>query len=463
MPGRYDDMKLIENILTPQIKSKNVSYKETISAYSTETALSDRNLVKITNDKVEIFGTTEVEIRQGINYIEQLKTVFDGKLPVCEFEFYSPAYQYRGFMIDVCRHFMSVKELKRIIKMMGLCGYNFFHWHLTEDQAWRFEVEGYDKLKEISCKRVSKEYFKYDMVHEGIYSDDDLREIVDFCADLGITVIPEIEIPGHATALLAAYPEFGCTGNKVEVETRWGIFDDVMNPASEELWTFLEKAFSKLASIFPGPYFHIGGDECPYVQWEQSEEIQNFMKQEGIQTESELQGWCTTKASRIVASLGKRALGWDEVVDAPSIDPSVVVMSWRGFEGAEKATERGHNVILCPQQGCYLDKGITTDDFEPSQWGVYYVKDVLNVDIGMRELPEEQRKLILGAQCNVWCEQMHNGREVEYMMFPKVFAYADNLWLGDKKNWDDTKKRKDAVALLCYKMDILCSPARWEE
>lgn len=456
-------MKYIDTLLTPQIKTQNVSY-DGLVAYpkKVETRTGD-NLVSITKESILIQGKSQEEIRQGFNYLSQLEILFDGNLPVCKFEFYSPAFKYRGFMIDVCRHFMPVDEIKRIVNVMSLIGFNYFHWHLTDDQGWRFTVDGYPKLAKISSKRMNQEYYKANFIYEGLYSDSDLEEINKFCKDKGIVVIPEIEIPGHSTALLAAYPNFGCTGSPVEVETRWGVFDDVLNPASDEAWIFLDATIAKLAKIFDGPFFHIGGDECPHVQWENNEACKRLMQDFNLKDCNELQGWCTSKASALVAKYGKRAIGWDEVVDASNIETSVVVMSWRGLDGARKATSRGHNVILCPQQGCYLDKGYTKDDFEPKQWGVYTVKDTFEVDISMKELEPNRRALILGGQCNLWAEQMHNGREVEYMMFPRVFAFADSLWLGADKNWDRTKLRKKSISDLCYNLDLVCSPARWEE
>ena len=458
-------MKYIDTLLTPQIKTENVSYDGVIDADAKVEVNINRtcNTVSISEKGVVINAITSQEAQQGQNYLKQLEILFDGKLPVCEFEFYSPAFEYRGFMIDVCRHFMPIDELKRIVNVMALCGYNIFHWHLTDDQAWRFEVEGYPRLKEVSARREVKEYYKYQSFHEGIYSDVDLKDMVRFCAERGVEIVPEIELPGHATALLAAYPEFGCTGKEIEVETRWGIFEDILNPASQPAWTFLEKAMAKLSAIFPGRYFHIGGDECPHDQWETNEDCKVLMQKYGLKDTNELQGWCTTKAANILKKYGKRAIGWDEVVDAPEIDNSVVVMSWRGLDGARKATARGHNVILCPQQGCYLDKGYTHDDFEPKQWGVYTVKDTFDIDLGMKELGPEKSALILGAQCNLWAEQIHNGREAEYMMFPRTFAFADSLWLGQTKAWNRTIKRKKAISELCYAIDIVCSPARWEE
>lgn len=457
--------KNIDRLLTPGIRSTGVGYDELTKLDGNITVLDSCgcNRVSIEKGHATVRGTNGQSTAQGLAYLRQLETLFDGQVPVCEFEFHDPAFSYRGFMIDVCRHFMPVCELKRIIDVMSMIGFNYFHWHLTEDQGWRFTVDGYPRLEEISSTRADREYVNYDRQHGGIYTDDDLKDIVSFCAERNVTVIPEIEIPGHATALLAAYPEFGCTGRKLEVETRWGIFNDVLNPASPQLWEFLDKAIGKLASVFPGPYIHIGGDECPHVQWKENEACLALMAENGLKDTFELQGWFTSKAAELVASHGKRAMGWDEVVEAPAIDKSVIVMSWRGLEGARTASSRGHEVILCPQQGLYFDKGYVKEPYEPAQWGTFTVRDTYNVDISMQDMAPEQRKLVLGGQCNVWTEQIHNGREMEYMMFPRAFALADSLWLGSAKNWERMLDRRDAVRELCWKLNLVCSPVRWEE
>ncbi len=455
--------RFIDKLISPQILSEGVSYDRTTVCTGVKTSEGKaRNRVLINDGSAIVEGRSKAEVNQGLGYIRQLEVLFEGRLPVCEFEFSSPVYGYRGFLIDVCRHFMAVDELKRIIDLMSMVGYNVFHWHLTDDQGWRFKVDGYPLLESISSVRENNEYVDHTFKYGGIYSDEELSDVVSFCEKRGVTVIPEIEMPGHTKALISAYPEFGCTGEKVDVERRWGIFKDVVNPSCEALWSFLDAAVSKLCRIFPGPYLHIGGDECPHVQWESNSGCIQLMNEKGLKDSNELQGWFTSKLAGLVSSHGKRAMGWDEVVDAPSIDRSVVVMSWRGLDGARKASSRGHNVVLCPQQGMYLDKGYTADSFEPRQWGVYSVKDSFGIDLGMQELPKKQRDLILGAQCNVWTERMVSGRSVEYMMFPRVLVLSDNLWLGPGKDWDKVCARREAMRDLCWKLNIVCSPASWE-
>lgn len=453
----------VENLLVPQIVSKNVTVQSLVPV--SEISINENastNEVIICEGRITINATNQECARQGMRYIDQLSLHFEGMVPVCHFEYYSPVWRYRGFHIDVVRHYLSVTELKRIIRAMALVGYNHFHWHLTDDQGWRFGVEGYEGLESISSKRAKYEYDDENRIHSGFYSDSDLKEIVSYCASLGIEVIPELEMPGHAEALLAAYPQFGCTGKAIAVQNNWGIFENVMNPGSEALWTFLKDAIAKLVSIFPGPYIHIGGDECPHVQWETNEDCIRIMKENGLKDTSELQGYFTTKASELVRSFGKRAIGWDEVVDAPSIDPSVLVMSWRGLDGAKVATSRGHEVILTPQTaGCYLDRYQSDADYELGNWSRCTARDAFDLDISMSDLPQSQRDLILGAQCNLWTEKIHTGREAEYMMFPRAFILAENLWLGEKKDWESLCRRKKAMSDLCYYLDLVCSPTPW--
>ena len=347
---------------------------------------------------------------------------------------------------------------------MSLVGFNYFHWHLTDDQGWRFPVPGYDKLEEISSKRYIYDNNDQKHVHQGFYHREDLEYVNEYCKEKGITVIPEIETPGHAEALIAAYPEFGCTGNKIEVQNNWGVFENVMNPSSPQLWVFLDAAIKELSSIFDGPFIHIGGDECPHTQWEDHEGCKAIMEENGLSNTSELQGWFTSRVSEIVKKYGKRAIGWDEVVDAPEIDKDVVVMSWRGLNGARTASSRGHNVILCPENGgCYFDRYPSLEPWELGNLSLSIPKDSYDLDISMKELEEDRRNLILGAQCCIWGEKIHSGREMEFMLFPRAYILAENLWLGEeRKDWEKIKDRKDILALLSYKMDLLCNPGKWE-
>ena len=418
--------------------------------------------IEISDSHIEINAENEEAQLLSLGYLRQLSAIYEGKLPACNISFEKPEQGYRGIHLDCARHFFSTGEIKRLLSVFAVLGFNIFHWHLTDDQGWRFPVEGYPLLEEIASKRLDPEYDDGRM-EGGFYQMEDLKDIVNYAAALGITVIPEIELPGHATALLAAYPEFGCTGKKLSVPKKWGVFEDVMNPTSDKLWVFIDKAIKTLADVFPGPYIHIGGDECPHVQWEKNESCQKAMKENGLKTTMELQGWFTTKVARIVSSYGKRAMGWDEIVDAPEIDKSVIIMSWRGLDGARKATSRGHQVILCPEAGggCYFDRFQSTDDWEPGNLTISPLKCVYNLDFNMMELKPEERALILGGQGNMWTEKLRFGRSIEYMYFPRTFALAENLWRGDKRNWKEFEERRKYIFRILVDLDMAFSTAEW--
>ena len=457
-------LKTIDGLLTPRIESENVTYSALIEPKDEVVlVLGNENRVEITEEGITITGKGKDELDLGQSYLRQLKLIFDARLPICSFSFYSPSYRYRGFHIDCVRHFVSVEELKRLIDAMSLVGYNYFHWHLTDDQGWRFAVPGYDRLETISSTRYIYDNNDQKHVHKGFYSREDLEAIEEFSKERGITVIPEMETPGHAEALLSAYPEFGCTGKEIPVQNNWGVFENVMNPSSPELWVFLEKAIAELASVFHGPFIHIGGDECPHKQWEGHQGCRKIMEEYGLKDTNELQGWFTSKASGIVKKYGKRAMGWDEVVDAPSIDKDVVVMSWRGLDGARKATARGHNVVLCPENGgCYMDRYQSHDPWELGNLSYSLPKESYDLDISMKELGEKERSLILGAQCCVWGEKLHSGREMEYMLFPRVFILGENLWLGDRKNWEKMKDRRKVLSDITWKLNLVSCPGSWD-
>lgn len=371
-----------------------------------------------------------------------------------------PYYPYRGFHLDCSRHFFPLEGVKKLLSLASMFEYNYFHWHLTDDQGWRFEVPGYPRTKTVASKRICAEEVLY--THEGLYTREDMKEIVELAAALHITVIPEIETPGHAQALLAAYPEFGCTGNKVEVQNQWGIFEDVMNPASEELMVFLEAAIKELVSIFPGEFLHIGGDECPHVQWETNEECQALMKKEGIKSTEDLQGWFTAKVANMVTKHGKTAMGWDEVLMSENIPTDMVIMSWRGQEGGIEASKRGHRVIMCPEKGgCYFDRSITTSPLEAGNLTVNTVSRIMNFDIVPEEIPQYKAHLVIGAQGNLWAEFVTSFRMVEYMFFPRMAILAEKLKAKDSITFEEVKKKRKCLMRMMQNADTLCYPGEW--
>ena len=371
-----------------------------------------------------------------------------------------PEFKYRGMMLDTCRHFFPKDAIKRTISLISQFGGNIFHWHLTDDQAWRFSVPGYEKCITVASKRVNNDY--KGTLYEGYYTDEEIKEIVDYSITCGVTIIPEIETPGHSTAIIAAYPELGCTGKQIEVETSYGVFNDVLNPASPAVYTFLDAAIKKLATFFPGDFIHIGGDECPHTQWEESEEIQALMKKEKLKDTDELQGWITTKVANLVVKYNKRPIAWDEALESPNIPQSLVIMNWRQTELAIEAARRGHEVIMCPYKNSYLDYSCYKSNLECGNLSVATVKDFYSIPLYPEGLKEEERKFILGGQANLWTEKVENMRQAEYLMFPRLIAYFEALTNYSKRDWEEFKSHKREILHELIDSNITCYPGEWE-
>ena len=259
----------------------------------------------------------------------------------------APRFPWRGGHLDVCRHFFQMEAVKAYIDWLAWHKLNVFHWHLTEDQGWRLEIKKYPKLTEIGAWRDDGEGGKYG----GFYTQDEAREIVAYAAERHITVVPEIEVPGHAVATLAAYPELGCLEKELPVETTWGIFDDVYCPGKEKLFEFLEDVFEEVCEIFPSTYIHVGGDECPKTRWKTCPNCQSRMKEEGLSDEEELQSYTIRRVEKLLLDRGRRLIGWDEILEG-GLAPQATVMSWRGEEGGITAARAGHDVIMCPESHC---------------------------------------------------------------------------------------------------------------
>jgi len=261
-----------------------------------------------------------------------------------------PRFKYRGMHLDVCRHFVSVENIKKHLDMMAIFKMNKFHWHLTEDQGWRIEIKAYPLLTSVGSKRIEGEGYEYG----GYYTQDEIKEIVSYAAERMIDVIPEIELPGHALAALAAYPEFSCTGGPFKVRNIWGVEPNVFCAGKEGTFKFLENIIRELVPLFPSEYFHIGGDECPKSRWKDCPACQKVMKDEGLKNENELQSYFVKRVEKILIAHGKKMIGWDEILEG-GLAPSATVMSWRGEEGGIEAATQGHDVVMTPSDWCYLD------------------------------------------------------------------------------------------------------------
>ena len=361
----------------------------------------------------------------------------------------APRFAYRGMHLDVARHFFSVDEVKRYIDVMAIHKLNTLHWHLTDDQGWRIEIKRYPELTAVGSIRkatvVRKEWGTYDGTpYGGFYTQDEIRDVVKYAADRGVTVIPEIDLPGHMLAALTAYPELGCTGGPYEVWGRWGVADDVLCPGREKTFEFLEGVLTEVMELFPSEYIHIGGDECPKVRWEKCPRCQAKIRQLGLKDDGEhtaehyLQSYVTDRIGKFLAQHGRRIIGWDEILEgrAPS---DAVFMSWRGSEGGIAAAKLGHDVIMTPNSHFYFDYYQSLDtDAEPFGIGGYIpMEQVYSYDPAFPELTPEQQKHILGVQANLWTEYVLSDEHLEYMLLPRLAALSEVQWcLPETKDWN---------------------------
>ncbi len=359
-----------------------------------------------------------------------------------------PRFSYRGLMLDVGRYYFPVESVKRFIDLMAVYKMNTFHWHLTEDQGWRIEIKKYPLLTSISS--VRKESMlghyrdqKYDgKPHGGFYTQEQVKDIVAYATSKYIQVIPEIEMPGHSTAVLAAYPQFGSNGDKIlQVKTKWGVAEDVLFPR-EETFEFLENVLTEVMALFPGQYIHIGGDECPKTQWKESRFCQDLIKKLGLKDEHELQSYFIRRIDKFVTSKGKKLLGWDEILEG-GLSPNAMVMSWRGTKGGVEAAKQNHDVVMSPNSYFYLDYYQADPKTEPiAIGGNLTLSKCYSFEPNLPELTAEEAKHVVGIQANVWTEYISNIAYAEYMTYPRALALSEVSWsTKESKNYTDFKKR----------------------
>jgi hexosaminidase len=371
----------------------------------------------------------------------------DWTMPAVLIEDY-PRFSWRGGHLDVGRHFMPKEFVKKYIDLLALHKMNVFHWHLTEDQGWRLEIKRYPKLTEIGAwrketlvgrPRSPKPTFDGKR-HGGFYTQDDAREIVAYAKTRHMTVVPEIEMPGHASAAIAAYPELGVTGQPLDVATTWGVFADILNADASTI-TFMQNVLSEVLDIFPGRYIHVGGDEAEKSKWKASDKIQARIKELGLKDEHELQSWFIRQMDDFLVARKRRLVGWDEILEG-GLAENAVVMSWRGTKGGIAAARAGHDVIMAPTSHTYLDYYQSKDEAtEPLAIGGFVpLETVYGFEPVPAELEAEFTKHVLGAQGQLWTEYMPNPKQVEYMAFPRMSALAEVVWTP--------KERKDYASFL---------------
>ena len=361
----------------------------------------------------------------------------------------APRFAYRGMHLDVCRHFFPVEFVKRYIDLLALHNMNVFHWHLTDDQGWRIEIKKYPKLTEVGSMRsrtvIGRNSGEYDNTpHGGYYTQEQAREIVEYARQRYITVIPEVDLPGHMLAALAAYPELGCTGGPYEVCPEWGVFEDVLCLGNDETLLFLEGVMNEITDIFPSEYIHIGGDEVPRTRWEQCPKCQKRIRDEHLKSDKEhsaedrLQSYCMKRMADYLAAKGRKVIGWDEILEG-DIPADATVMSWRGSAGGIEAARMGHDVVMVPNNYCYFDYYQSLDtEHEPFAIGGYVPVDHVYSFEPTASLTDEQKKHILGAQANLWTEYIPTTEYAEYMVLPRMAALAEVQWTQpERKDYDD--------------------------
>ncbi|MEY3498346.1 MAG: hypothetical protein RL308_15 [Bacteroidota bacterium] len=430
--------------------------------------------LKSGNGRVLIEGNSAIGTFYGMQTLIQLLPVEkSNSLKIASIDVKDePRFAYRGAMLDVGRHFFSVTFIKKYIDYLALHKLNYFHWHLTEDQGWRIEIKKYPKLTEIGSKRNGSIIGRYpgkgsdNIPEEGFYTQEEVKDIVKYASDRFITVIPEIEMPGHSSAAIAAYPMLSCfpeekselsdsmisekskqelaSGRTKIVQETWGVFTDVYAP-TEYTFKFLEDVLDEVMALFPSKYIHVGGDESPKDAWKRSEFCQQLIKEKGLKDEHGLQSYFIQRMEKYINGKGRTLIGWDEILEG-GLAPNAIVMSWRGEEGGIAAAKENHQVIMTPGSHVYLDHSQTKNDSEVTIGGFLPLETVYGYEPVPKELNEQQSKYVLGAQGNVWTEYMANPAKVEYMIFPRLSALSEVLWSAkEKKDWQSFQIKMETM------------------
>ena len=372
----------------------------------------------------------------------------------------SPRFEWRGMHLDVCRHFFPISFIKQYIDLIAIYKMNTFHWHLTEDQGWRIEIKKYPKLTQTGAWRKGTMVGKYSdqkydsIPYGGFYTQEQIKEVVAYAAKKHITIVPEIEMPGHSVAAIASYPWLSCAGKQIDVEKGWGVFEDVYC-TKDSTFQFLENVLDEVMALFPGKYVHIGGDESPKTRWKVCANCQSKIKKENLKDEHELQSYFIKRIEKYVNSKGKQIIGWDEILEG-GLAPNAAVMSWQGIEGGIAAAKQKHKVVMTPGSHCYFDHYQASPADEPLAIGGYTpLEKVYAYEPIPSVLNAEEQSYIMGAQANIWTEYILNEKHVEYMALPRMAALAEVLWTPkENKNETDFLNRLQTHFLLLDKLGV---------
>ncbi len=477
--ARYinDYLELYYRFRLPIVNNSNSKNAIRLNYARMDNAVAGAYRLNVDDKGVYIAGDNEVGVFYGIQTLIQLLPVPDPRLKTAalraDIQYVSvedaPRFEYRGMHLDAGRHFLPVSFIKKYIDYLALHKLNTFHWHLTEDQGWRIEIKKYPELTKMGAWRNGTIIGRYpgtgndNMAHGGAYTQQEIKEVIQYAKDRYIDVIPEIEMPGHSSAAIAAYSWLSCfpekptaipanmvskrTGNELKrggikyVQETWGVFDDVFCAGKESTFEFLQDVIDEVTGLFPSKYFHIGGDECPKTHWKKCDACQKRMKDNNLKDEHELQSYFVQRIEKYLNSKGKKLIGWDEILEG-GLAPNAVVMSWRGEAGGIEAAKQKHGVIMTPGNPVYFDHSQSENEDSITIGGYNPIEKVYAWDPVPAELSAEEGKYILGAQANVWTEYMDNPGKVEYMIFPRMAALSEVLWSKkENKNWAAFEKK----------------------
>lgn len=493
--GRYLADLLSQNLNT-SIAFQSGSSAAAIQLKLDTSILEDEGYtVSVTSQKIIVAGKTAKGVFYGIQTLRQLLptakvSTKNFTIPAVKIQDY-PRFSYRGMHLDVGRHIFPLDFIKKYIDLIAMHKMNTFHWHLTEDQGWRIEIKKYPKLTEIGSKRYGtikgrfhKEAGNDETEYGGFYTQEEIKEVVKYAKERHVSIIPEIELPGHASAAIASYPFLSCFPNEPTfvtnnmgskagklaqangtpkiVQETWGVFDDVFCAGNEKTFEFLENVLNEVIPLFPSEYIHIGGDECPKSNWKRCSNCQKRIQENQLADEHELQSYFIQRIEKYLNAKGKKIIGWDEILEG-GLAPNATVMSWRGEKGGIEAAKQHHDVIMTPGTHCYFDKyQVDTKDQakEPLAIGGFLsIEKVYNYNPIPDELAPDEKKYVLGAQGNVWTEYMKTTDYVEYMILPRMTALSEAVWSPfETKNWNGFKARLNTMKLRYEALGLKYAP-----
>jgi hexosaminidase len=473
-----------KDITICDVHKYNSSFKTIIVDIEDSDTVSEKYTISIRPKQVRLTAGT-----RGIYYaLETFKQIVQqskrNTIPSCTITD-APRFAYRGMHLDVGRHFQPIAYIKKYIDYLATYKFNTFHWHLTEDQGWRIEIKKYPKLTVIGAWRNGTIVGRYpgtsntNQRYGGFYTQAEIKEVVQYAKEKNITIVPEIELPGHSSAAIAAYPELSCfpaepttiPGNYISdaskkatgklVQETWGVFNDVYCP-KENTFKFIEDVLDEVCALFPSKYIHIGGDECPKENWKRCTNCQNLIKEKGLKDEHGLQSYFIQRIEKYLNSKGRTIIGWDEILEG-GLAPNATVMSWRGEAGGIEAAKQNHTVIMTPGSHCYFDHSQSRNEDSVTIGGFTTIEKVYSYEPVPKELNAEQAKYVLGAQGNVWTEYMTNSRKIEYQIFPRIIALSEVLW-SDKtgRSWEEFLPRLLSEMQLLEKNKVPISKALFE-